>query len=356
MYDALWNPVRVGRLKLPHGLAMAPMTRSRAAADGSPHELNAQYYAQRAGLGLLISEGTQPSEDGQGYMATPGIYTQGQMAGWQLVTDAVHAAGGHLYIQLMHTGRVGHPDNTPHHRQPVAPSAVRAEGMMFTASGPKEMPEPRALSLEEVGTTIDDFRRAAALALSAGADGVEVHGANGYLVHQFLAENANQRDDAYGGSLRNRTRFAVEVAGAVADEIGPDRTGIRLSPGNPFNDIVEGETEALYKELIPQLNSLNLAYLHLMHFGDDDLLRWIRSAWSSKLIVNRAGRPVTHIANDIESGVADLASVAALALANPDLVQRLKLGAPLNDPDPATFYGGAEVGYTDYPTLSDSAA
>ena len=356
MTTALFTPVTVGRLTLPQRLAMSPMTRSRATPAGVPSELNAEYYAQRASMGLLISEGTQPSADGQGYPLTPGIHDQAQQSGWQLVADAVHAAGGHLYIQLMHVGRVAHPDNTPEGRQPVAPSAVRAEGMMFTASGPQEMPEPRALSAAEIAHTIADFRTAAALAVGAGADGVEIHGANGYLVHQFLSDNANQRTDQYGGSTQNRARLAVEVAAAVAEEIGADRTGIRLSPGGVLNDIIETETHAVYPHLVGELAKLDLAYLHIMHAGDEELLRTIRDTWPGTLVVNRAGRPREEIGADIDDGLADIASVGALALANPDLVERLKTGAPLNDPDPATFYGGAEHGYTDYPTLAAALA
>ena len=355
MYESLWKHFALGRLELSNRLVMAPMTRSRAGDGGVPHELNAQYYAQRAGLGLVISEGTQPSEDGQGYMSTPGIHNQAQTAGWQLVADAVHAEGGHLFIQLMHTGRVGHPDNTPHHRMLVAPSAVHAVGMMFTASGPQDMPAPRALAEDEIGGTIDDFRRAAALAITAGADGVEIHAANGYLLHQFLAENTNRRTDGYGGSIDNRIRFVVKTAAAVAEEIGHDRTGIRISPGNPFNDIDEGNTHELYQALVPALARLDLAYLHVMHMGDEDLLHWIRGVWDGPLIVNRGGRPADQIAVDVDAGTADLASVGALALANPDLVERLQAGAPLNDPDPTGFYGGAGGGYTDYPALPPAA-
>jgi N-ethylmaleimide reductase len=331
------------------------MTRSRSTPAGIPHELNAVYYAQRASLGLIISEGTQPSEDGQGYPLTPGIHDEAQVAGWNLITDAVHAAGGHLFIQLMHTGRIAHPSNTLHGRQPVAPSAVRPVGMMFTATGPQEMPEPRALGLEEIAGTVDDFRRAAALAISAGADGVEIHGANGYLPHQFLSSNANKRTDDYGGPIENRIRFAVEVASAIAEEIGPDRTGIRISPGNTFNDIVESDTHALYQQLVEQLAERDLAYLHVMHFGDDELLHALRDAWPTSLIVNRARRPREQIAVDIVNGVADVASLATFALANPDLVERLRTDAPLNDADPATFYGGSEKGYTDYPALTPVA-
>jgi N-ethylmaleimide reductase len=350
----LWDPIALGSLQLPNRLVMAPMTRSRATPAGVPTTLNAEYYAQRAGFGLIVTEGTQPSDDGQGYIFTPGIYTDAHVAGWKGVADRVHAAGGHIFIQFMHVGRIAHPSNTPHGRQPLAPSPVRPAGQMFTLSGLQDFPEPRALSTAEVEATIRDFRHAAASAIAAGVDGVEIHGANGYLVQQFLAENANRRTDRYGGSIENRVRFAVEVATGVAEEIGADRTGIRISPGNTFNDIVEGDSHALYRALVPQLAALRLGYLHVLHRGDEELLRWIRGAWPTTLIVNRAGRPREHIADDVESGLADMAAVGAFALANPDLVERLKTGAALNEPDPATFYGGDARGYTDYPALGAS--
>src|SRR3954467_707707 len=237
MLDSLWAPTTLGGMSLPHRLVMAPMTRDRSTPEGVPTELNAEYYAQRASHALLITEGTQPSADGQGYLLTPGIHNDEQIAGWRKVTDAVHAADGRVVIQLMHTGRIAHPDNTPHGRQPVAPSAIRPQGAMFTASGPQEMPAPRALSTQEIAATVDDFRRAAAAAIAAGADGVEILGANGYLPHQFLATNTHQRTDRHGRRLDNRIRFTVEVATAVAEEIGAGRTGLRISPGNPYNDI-----------------------------------------------------------------------------------------------------------------------
>jgi N-ethylmaleimide reductase len=351
MFESLWRPTRVGRIELANRLVMAPMTRDRSTPEGVPTDQNADYYAQRASLGLIITEGTQPSPDGQGYLLTPGIHNDAQVAGWKLVADKVHAAGSHLFIQLMHVGRVAHPDNTPHGRQPVAPSAVRPNGEMFTATGPKQMPEPRALELEEIGATIHDFAHAAARAIEAGADGVEIHAANGYIVQQFLSDNVNHRSDAYGGSIENRSRFAIEVAAAVAAQIGADRTGIRISPGGTFNDIVEDDPHALYGYLVPQLATLDLAYLHVLHAGDEELLRVIRDAWPTSLIVNRAGRPREQIAVDVDNGLADAASVASFALANPDLVARLKSDSPLNEADPATFYGGDEHGYTDYPTL-----
>jgi N-ethylmaleimide reductase len=333
---------------------MSPLTRSRATPDGVPTELNAEYYAQRASHALIITEGTQPSADGQGYPVTPGIYTDEHIAGWRKVTDAVHKADGRIVIQLMHVGRISHPDNTPHHRQPVAPSAIKPGGLTFTGSGMQEMPEPRALSTEEVTATVDDFRRAAAAAIAAGADGVEIHGANGYLVHQFLFPSTNQRTDQYGGSLDNRIRFAVEVAAAVADEIGADRTGIRLSPGNPFQlgDLTEDDPRELYPHLVRALAALDLAYLHLAHGGDEELLGTLRELWPNTLLLNRAGTDIATRAKDIENGIADVITVGSMALANPDLVERIRAGAPLNTPDPATFYGGGAAGYTDYPTYA----
>ncbi|MFI6850698.1 alkene reductase [Streptomyces sp. NPDC050416] len=352
MLNALWNPVVAGEISLPHRLAMAPMTRDRSTPEGAPTELNAEYYAQRASHALVITEGTQPNADGQGYLLTPGIYSEEHIAGWRKVTDAVHGADGRIVIQLMHVGRMSHPDNTPHHRQPVAPSPVQPAGDMFTSSGLQQIPVPRELATEEVAATVDDYRRAAAAAIAAGADGVEIHGANGYLVHQFLATNTNQRSDRYGGSLAGRIRFAVEVATAVTEEIGAGRTGFRISPGNPFNDIAESDTHELYPALVRALAPLDLAYLHIGHGGDDELLRVLRQLWPNTLVLNRAGTDIATRAKDIEDGLADIVTVGVMALANPDLAERVRTGAPLNTPDPATFYGGAEAGYTDYPTLT----
>ncbi len=347
----LWRPIQAGDLHLPHRLAMAPMTRDRSRPDGVPTAMNADYYAQRASMALIITEGTQPSEDGQGYLLTPGIYTDDQITGWRTVTEAVHAAGGRIVIQLMHVGRVSHPDNTPHGRQPVAPSAVQPAASMFTATGMQPMPEPRALSIEEIGAVVTEFRQAAAAAIAAGADGVEIHGANGYLLQQFLSTNANQRTDRYGGTINNRIRLSVEVATAVADEIGAGRTAFRISPGNPFNDIVEADVPELYGALIDALAPLNLAYLHVAHAGDDDLLRAVRAGWPNTLLVNRGRADLLTRIRDLDSALADVIVVGSLALANPDLVERIKTGMPLNSPDPATFYGGDARGYLDYPTI-----
>jgi N-ethylmaleimide reductase len=355
-FDALqsiWEPVKVGRMNLSHRLAMAPMTRSRAKPDGTPGDLAAAYYAQRASLGLLITEGTQPSEDGQGYTTTPGIHTDAQVAGWRHVTDAVHAKGGHIFMQLMHAGRVAHPDNTPHHRQPVAPSAISANQPMFTPTGMQQTPEPRALTTAEVKQTVKDFADAARRAIEAGADGVEIHGANGYLIQQFIAPNANTRADEYGGSIENRARFAIEVAKAVVEAIGADRTGFRISPLGNSGGLVEGpEAPALYRYLVKELNKMKLAYLHILHTGNEELLLDLRVAWTQPLLVNRPSAGRGDLDRDIKSGIADLVPVGQMALANPDLIARLKKNAPLNEAKRENFFGGSEAGYTDYPALA----
>jgi N-ethylmaleimide reductase len=351
----LFRPVRIGRYTLPNRLVMAPMTRSRADRAGVPGELAATYYAQRAGVGLIVTEGTQPSDDGQGYLTTPGIYTDAHVAGWKKVTSAVHDKGGHIFIQLMHAGRMSHPDNTPHHRQGVAPSAIAPGTPMFTAKGMQDIPTPRALTPEEVRRTVRDFRSSARRAIEAGADGVEIHGANAYLVHQFFAPSANTRTDEYGGSIENRARFAIEVAAAIAEEIGADRTAIRLSPGTTMWGIDEGvEGPDLYRYLVGELDRLGLAYVHIMHQGNEPLLSDIRKLWKQPLILNRPGRPRDQIGSDVASGLADLEAYGQMVLANPDFVARLKANAPMNDADRNSFFGGAAQGYIDYPALTFS--
>jgi 2,4-dienoyl-CoA reductase-like NADH-dependent reductase (Old Yellow Enzyme family) len=354
--NQLFTPVRVGRYALPNRLVMAPMTRSRAQLDGTPGELAAEYYAQRAGLGLIVTEGTQPSDDAQGYLATPGIYTPAHIAGWKKVTKAVHDKGGRIFIQIMHAGRMSHPDNTPHHRQPVAPSAIAPGAQMFTATGMKDIPAPRALTGDEVRQTVVDLRRSARAAIEAGADGVEIHGANSYLIQQFIAPSANTRTDEYGGSIANRARFAIDVATAIAGEIGADKTAIRLSPGFAMNGIDEGaEGPDLYRYLIAELDKLGLAYVHVLHTGDERLVADIRKLWKQSLILNRPGRPRDQLGADVASGLADLEAYGQMVLANPDFVARLKAGAPMNEADRATFFGGAARGYTDYPALEAAA-
>ncbi|GGW13357.1 alkene reductase [Streptomyces capoamus] len=345
----------LGGKRLANRIVMAPMTRSRAYGSGAvPTASMAEYYAQRASAGLIVTEGTQPSVVGQGYPDTPGLHSPEQIAGWREVTDAVHREGGVIFAQLMHTGRVGHPSLLPDEMVPVAPSPIAAKGQVFTHEGPKDMVTPRELSEPEIWQTIDDFAAAARNAITAGFDGVEIHGANGYLVHQFLAPNANQRTDAWGGTVEGRIRFALEVPRAVADAIGAHRTGIRLSPGNPYNDIAEQDLDATYGPLVDKLAPLGLAYLHLMEGPDRELARRLRKAWPTTFILN----PLTYpnptgpdALNLIEDGTADMISFGMLFLANPDLPRRLQLGGPFNSPDQATFYGGDDRGYTDYPVL-----
>ena len=348
-----FSPIQLGRYTLPNRLVMAPMTRSRAGIDGTPGTSAARYYAQRASIGLIVTEGVQPSDDGQGYLATPGIYTDAHVTGWRAVTDAVHAKGGHLFMQIMHAGRMSHPDNTPHHRLGVAPSAIAPGVPMFTLTGMQPIPVPRALSIEEIRQTVEDFRFAARRAIEAGADGVEIHGANGYLVQQFIAPNANTRTDIYGGAIENRARFAIEVATAIAQEIGADRTAIRLSPGSTLGGIDEGaESAALYRYLVAELDKLDLAYLHLTFMDNAPLLADLRQLWSGNLVLNRSGRPREQIGADIASGLAELEAYGQMVLANPDFVERLKSDGPMNQADRSTYFSGGDKGYIDYPTLA----
>ncbi|MCW1249776.1 alkene reductase [Acaricomes phytoseiuli] len=355
---ATWqDPIQLGETELKNRLAMAPMTRNRATREGVPTTLMVEYYRQRATMGLLITEGTQPSAEGQGYMLTPGIYTDAQIKGWSEVAEAVHQEGSALVIQIMHAGRVSHPGNTLGETIPVAPSAVDPGMTMYTTSGKFDIPTPRALALQELPSVIDEFRQAARAAIEAGADGVELHSANGYLLHQFLSINTNQREDGYGGDVQGRARFVLEVARAVVEEIGADRVGIRLSPNNGAGNTEEGpDYGKTYQYLVKELNDLGLAYLHLMHIGDDELLHWIRQNWSRVLIVNRPGTQADAIGTLISEGLADMESVGQQVLANPDFIFRLRSGLDFNEADPATFYGGAETGYTDYPVAEPAAS
>ncbi|WP_393056664.1 alkene reductase [Streptomyces sp. LN549] len=341
--------------QLANRIALAPMTRSRAGEGGVPTELVAEYYAQRASAGLVITEGIQPSVVGQGYPSTPGLHSAEQIAAWRKVTDAVHDKGGRIFAQVMHSGRIGHPVLLPDGLTPVGPSAVAATGQVFTHEGPKDFVTPRELTDAEIRETIADFVAAARAAVDAGFDGVELHGANGYLIHQFLAPNSNQRTDAWGGSVEGRIRFAVETVRAVVAEIGAARTAIRLSPGNPFNDVAEPAPEATYSALVRAIEPLGLAYLHLVEGTADDraLTESLRKQFNGTLVLNPASEDVTgpEALALVEEGVADIVSYGALFLANPDLPERLRAGGPYNTPDPATFYGGDHRGYTDYPVL-----
>lgn len=341
--------------QLANRIALAPMTRSRAGEGGVPTELVAEYYAQRASAGLVITEGIQPSVVGQGYPSTPGLHSAEQIAAWRKVTDAVHDKGGRIFAQVMHSGRIGHPVLLPDGLTPVGPSAVAATGQVFTHEGPKDFVTPRELTDAEIRETIADFVAAARAAVDAGFDGVELHGANGYLIHQFLAPNSNQRTDAWGGSVEGRIRFAVETVRAVVAEIGAARTAIRLSPGNPFNDVAEPAPEATYSALVRAIEPLGLAYLHLVEGTADDraLTESLRKQFNGTLVLNPASEDVTgpEALALVEEGVADIVSYGALFLANPDLPERLRAGGPYNTPDRATFYGGDHRGYTDYPVL-----
>ncbi|MFI1970278.1 alkene reductase [Streptomyces cinnamoneus] len=355
MTTTAFDPFELGGRKLANRIAMAPMTRSRAYGPGAtPTEAMADYYAQRASAGLIVTEGVQPSVVGQGYPDTPGLHSAEQVVAWRTVTEAVHRAGGTIYAQLMHTGRVGHPSLLPDGLLPVGPSAVAAKGQVFTHEGPKDFVTPQELTEAAIERTIADFARAARNAVAAGFDGVEVHGANGYLIHQFLAPNANLRTDGWGGSAEGRVRFGVEVATAVADAVGAEKVGFRISPGNPFNDIAETDLEETYGALTEKLAALGLGYLHVMEGPHRDLTHRLRKNWSGAFVLN----PFTHpdvtgpeSLTLVEDGTADVIAFGALFLANPDLPRRLAAGGPYNTPDPATFYGGDERGYTDYPAL-----
>ncbi|GHH55312.1 alkene reductase [Streptomyces candidus] len=340
---------------LANRVVMAPMTRSRAGGGGVPTELVAEYYAQRASAGLIITEGIQPSVVGQGYPTTPGLHSEEQLAGWRKVTDAVHAAGGVIFAQLMHAGRIGHPSVLPDGLTPLAPSAVTPAGQLFTGTAMADFTEPRALTGDEVRETVRDYARAARNAVEAGFDGVELHGANGYLIHQFLSTNTNLRTDEWGGGVGNRIRFAVEVVEAVAAEIGAARTALRVSPGNPYNDIAETDTAEVYTALAQAIEPLGLGYLHTVEVAPEhrEFTRTLRAAFPGTFILNPAtDGPTDHRALGLlEDGSADLIAFGALFLANPDLPARLATQGPYNTPDPATFFGGTEKGFTDYPAL-----
>ncbi|MGW2215870.1 alkene reductase [Nonomuraea sp. NPDC001684] len=348
-----FDPIAVGGTKLANRVVMAPMTRSRA-RDGLVTSLTAQYYAQRASAGLIVTEGVQPSVIGQGYPFTPGLHSAAQVAAWREVTGAVHAAGGKIFAQLLHTGRIGHPVLLPEGAVPVAPSPVAARGQLFTPDGVKEFVTPRELTEPEIERTVADFANAARNAVEAGFDGVELHGANGYLIHQFLAPGSNRRTDGWGGSAAGHARFAVAVVSAVAGAIGGDRTALRISPGMPNNDMHEPDPRPVYEELLGRTAELGLAYLHVMEAADRELTRALRRLFPGPLVLNphTGDRPTgPEDLALIEDGTADLIAFGRLFLANPDLPRRLATGAPLNAPDPATFYGGDAAGYTDYPAL-----
>ncbi|TQC49580.1 alkene reductase [Rhodococcus sp. WS4] len=354
-----FDPIDLAGKRLTNRIAMAPMTRSRADGAGAiPTAAMATYYAQRATAGLIVTEGTQPSAVGQGYPNTPGLHSDEQIVAWRPVTDGVHDGGGAIFAQLMHTGRIGHPSLLPDGLIPVAPSPVAAAGQVFTLDGMKDFVVPKELTEAEIDQTINDFGQAARNAIDAGFDGVELHGANGYLLHQFLSTNANQRTDGWGQSIEGRIRFPLAVVRAVADAIGADRVGLRISPANPLNDIVEDGFRDTYRAFVDAIEPLGLAYLHVMEMGDTadrELTLDLRKRFSGTFILNPSTPDaMTHVDELalVEDGTADMISFGALFLANPDLPARLAAGGPFNSPDRATFYGGGEQGYIDYPALN----
>ncbi|MEV1006538.1 alkene reductase [Streptomyces sp. NPDC049881] len=358
-HTSLFEPTALGPLTLPNRLVMAPMTRNRAAADGTPTDLMAEYYAQRATAGLIIAEAATPNAAGRTYPDTAALHTDAHAAGWRRVTDAVGAAGGRMFLQIQHGGRVGHPDNSGG-RTPLAPSPVPLPETIHTPTGRQAPVVPREMTHDDIRATVADFATAARRAVDAGFAGVEVHSANGYLLHQFLAGNTNHRADAYGGGIAGRIRLTVEVAAAVAAAIGPERTGLRISPAVTANGIAEDDTDALYPALVDALAGSGLAYLHVVHADPDrPVFRAIRAGWRGTLIANPV-LPLDRLPADggraaaerLLAAGADLIALGRPFLANPDLVERLRTGAPVNQVrDAYLMYVGGPTGYTDYPAL-----
>ncbi len=360
----LFSPIQVGAYTLPNRIVMAPLTRNRASDGNVPTELNATYYTQRSSAGLLIAEATQVTPYGQGYPATPGIHSPEQVEGWKLVTEAVHASGGRIFLQLWHVGRISHPSLQPGSVLPVAPSAIApADGEASTYEGSKPYVTPRALETDELPGIVEAYRQGAENALAAGFDGVEIHGANGYLLDQFLRDGTNKRTDAYGGSIENRARLLLEVTEAVVGVWGANRVGVRLSPSSTFNSMSDSDPKATFGYAIDALNRFGLAYLHLLepseaderHGGTLIPTSHFRPIFKGLLMVNwdydrdKANAAIAH-------GDADLVSFGKLFIANPDLPERFQLNTALNEPDPSTFYGGSEKGYIDYPALELQAS
>jgi N-ethylmaleimide reductase len=354
----LFSKAQLGPLALQNHLVIAPMTRSRA-TDNVPNDLMVQYYAQRASAGLIVTEGTSPSPNGLGYPRIPGIFSDAQVAAWKKVTDAVHARGAKIFVQLMHTGRIAHPLNLPKGAEVVAPSAIAAKAQMYTdAEGMKDLPTPKAMTEADIRHAIAEFVQAAKNAVVAGFDGIELHGANGYLLEQFVRPNANTRTDAYGGPIENRARFLLEVVDATCAAIGKDKVGIRLSPFGVFNDMPDYPDMATdYAYLARALNDKGLLYIHLVDHSatgapkvPDDIKALYRKTFKRSLILS-GGYDAARAEADLKAGKADLIAVGRAFLANPDLVERWKIGATENAPDMNTFYTPGPKGYTDYPTL-----
>jgi N-ethylmaleimide reductase len=352
--NCLFTPVQVGRYLLSNRIIMAPMTRSRSDDAGVPSDLVTTYYEQRASAGLIITEGVYPTAMGKGYVRTPGIETDDQVAAWKKVTEAVHAKGSRIFMQMMHCGRISHPLLLPDGAQPVAPSAIKPAGQAWTESGLQDFGAPRELSIKEIAGIIEDYRLATHRALEAGFDGVELHGASGYLPEQFLSSGSNQRQDEYGGSVANRVRFVLEVLTAMVKEARSDRVGIKISPEMNFNDISDATPQKTYAYLVEQLRGLNLAYLHVALFGTTvDYHALLRPRFNGAYLIGGGLDRGTAEAL-LAEGRADATVFGSSFLANPDLTERFRRGAPLNAPDKATFYTRGAKGYTDYPTLNST--
>ena len=353
MANTLFEPIKVGRYLLDNRIVMAPLTRCRAVEGNVPNPLAPLYYSQRASAGLLIAEATQIMPEGQGYLNTPGIYSAAQVEGWKKVTRAVHEAGGKIFLQLWHVGRISHSDFQPGGKRPVAPSAIAAVGEVTTPNGKKPYEVPHALELDEIGTIIAQYGTSAQLAKDAGFDGVEVHAANSYLIDQFLRDGVNKRTDAYGGSLENRARFLLEATEAVVNVWGGDRVGVRLSPRAETPNLQDSDPLATFTFAVKALNRFGLAYLHIREPQVTDgtaITPNLREVFHSALMVNQSYTKETAT-RAVETGAADLVAFGVPYIANPDLVERFKQDAPLNEPDKSTFYGGGAHGYTDYPAL-----
>jgi N-ethylmaleimide reductase len=359
----LFDTLQLGRLLLPNRIVMAPLTRSRAGAGDVPGPMNAEYYAQRATAGLIVTEATQITQQGKGYAWTPGIETPAQVRGWRLVTDAVHGRKGRIFLQMWHVGRISHPSLQAGGGLPVAPSSVAPNVKAFTESGFQPIPAPRALETEEIAGIVEDYHRAARNAMEAGFDGVEIHAANGYLIDQFLRDKTNRRTDRYGGSVENRVRFLREVAEAVVSVWGGDRVGIRFSPLSPANDIADSDPQTVFTAAVRTVDEIGLVYIHLVEGatrgprevpGGFDLQKLRRAFHGRYMANNQYDEALAR--ETLAAGRADLIAFGRPFIANPDFVERLRTGAPLAEPEEETFYGGDAHGYTDYPALAHVAS
>lgn len=356
----LFNKTTIGNIDVNNRVFMAPLTRNRAKPDGVPGNSAALYYKQRAGAGLILTEATQISPIGKGYLNTPGIYTPAHIQGWKEITEAVHAEGGKMFIQLWHVGRISHTSLLPDGEIPVSASAIQAHAQTYTQDGMVSVSEPRAMTIEDIQQTVQDYKAAADSAKEAGFDGIEIHSANGYLLDQFLQDKTNKRDDRYGGAIENKMLFLLEVIEAVCDVWSPQQVGVRLSPTGAFNDMGDSNPKDNFGAVIKKLNEYNLGYLHMVERfpgienseSDEAIIRDLRDLWQGFYIANGEYNRQSAI-NAVESGYADAIAFGRPYIANPDLAQRLEKNTDLNTPDQTTFYGGGEKGYTDYPFLED---